>query len=313
MNFILSREQSHPSPEQFQVLAQRLSNAYDHSGHFAASEDLLARALDWVNHQRRRSLGEAADAWAITAGALYHRRGGLHTAWASEFGQYGDESRDNQERWKAIEAHREAVRIYESVLGAESMETLTHKRCLGCMYLNVGEVQEARRQTLPAAWLRSRHVHRLLSATGLSLWRMRQPALDLVPAETAKQMRLLAGEFGILGCVAMRRRRLAQARSYFDRELYILDCLDDGSLGFTIASSAARLAEALEALGTSDRTKQLRERSRNILTTHPNAKYLRYNCRLDVPKVRKELNAPLPKELEQIVRAEPPPSRRDAR
>lgn len=187
--------------------------------------------------------------------------------------------------------------VYERVFGPKSFETLTHRRCLGCMYLNIHETRKGRELTVPVARKRSQHLLTLLKGKAVKLWKPSQRTFAKLDADAKLHARMLAYEFGILGSAAMQRERFAQAERYFRRELSLLDAVNDTDEGFPIASSSARLAAALDALHANADQRELRERARSILLKHPSGKYVRYNCRLDVPRVRDELNAHLPPDL----------------
>jgi tetratricopeptide (TPR) repeat protein len=257
----------------------------------------LNRAERWATKNETATRGAAKRQWAEVLGHLFHRFGGYHTARAAECAAKGRQAEAEQERRNAVAAHEKSVALYKRVFGPDDFETLTHKRCLGCMYLNIGETRKGRELTVPVARKRSQHLLRLLKGTRANLWKPSQRTFARLGTDAQLHVRMLAYEFGILGSAAMQRKRFAQAARYFRREMSLLDAVNDSDQGFPIASSSARLAAALDALHANADQRELRERARNILLKHPSGKYVRYNCRLDVPAIRDELDAHLPPEL----------------
>jgi len=294
-------------------LIARLASTYELNAQFKDAENLLQQAIAWFDNNSNRFDGKARENWLDALAKLHHNRGALQTSWACELSPHHAtllQSRPEiiRHRMLAFDAHIASRKARQSAFGADDPRTLVYRHCVACAERNIGRFAESIAGASSVIAIREQQIGQLLGREVRSLANECEPGtLSRLAFDIKRTLRELAIEYGILGLAYGECSEFTKAKEWLERELNIfngleLDNLEKGDNlegeGFNIASASDRLADVLAALDKEShstshqaRIEELRFRAGLILNSHPNARFVRYNCRWDVSDARDRLDA----------------------
>ena len=281
------------TPPQWKELPHKLIMAMIHSGNYDVASALIQKGISIAESKIAKNR-RTSRPWKVALHTIYHSLLSLHAALASAAKESENTEAEREHNQLSVEAARKSYEVMRELYGDRHLSTLTHRRCIGCRLLAAKDVDRAFEMITPAltrrlAYFRKRRlvVEKLRPGYGRKL-----------TESDTNQFSLLGYDHYLLGVVALERKDFPEAEKRFRIALHCAEIINcDGKNDFDVATSSARLAEALRHQESkTGEIKEREDRAREILRKS----YLRYNCAIDLPKLRKDLPAPRPHELDLL-------------
>ena len=285
------------NPMEWKDLPCNLIRVLMHAGSYKVASGFVEKGVTLARSNAVKK-GRMQRHWKLALHSLLHSSMGLYCNLACEAREVGDYANEIKYNQVSVEVARESYELMKELHGDEHLDALGHKRCLGCRLLAVGRIDQAAEMIRSAQEKRLPSLRRQLHRRGINLDQLSLHDQRKLRHGDKRQVSMLGYDHYLLGLVALERQEFPEAERQFRKALR---CAEVVSLGgqndFDVASASVRLAESLRhQQRQTNEISDLEERARTILRGN----YLRFNCGIDLPKVRKELAAPRPLELDSL-------------